>query len=136
MFLSCSNQRLKERLIKRAEQQGRPDDNLKATQRRLVNFKQNAVPLVKYFQEKGLIMTVSLQSMYKLSELIYKYLSLNSIPPKSKNCKSFYSRTIFIYFISFIYCLSLQWRNVVYIIFLASILCSQQPCNFFYTDNV
>ncbi|XP_042317519.1 adenylate kinase isoenzyme 5 [Sceloporus undulatus] len=57
VFLSCSNQRLKERLMKRAEQQGRPDDNLKATQRRLTNFKQNTVPLVKYFQEKGLIMT-------------------------------------------------------------------------------
>ncbi|XP_038601028.1 adenylate kinase isoenzyme 5 [Tachyglossus aculeatus] len=57
VFLACTNQRLKERLVKRAEQQGRPDDNLKATQRRLMNFKQNAVPLVKYFQEKGLIMT-------------------------------------------------------------------------------
>ncbi|KYO36831.1 adenylate kinase isoenzyme 5 isoform X1 [Alligator mississippiensis] len=57
VFLACSNQRLKERLLKRAEQQGRPDDNLKATQRRLTNFKQNAVPLVKYFQEKGLIIT-------------------------------------------------------------------------------
>ncbi|KAM7162379.1 adenylate kinase isoenzyme 5 [Macrochelys suwanniensis] len=58
VFLACSNQRLKERLLKRAEQQGRPDDNLKATQRRLMNFKQNAVPLVKYFQEKGLIITL------------------------------------------------------------------------------
>ncbi|XP_037682811.1 adenylate kinase isoenzyme 5 isoform X2 [Choloepus didactylus] len=57
VFLACANQRLKERLQKRAEQQGRPDDNLKATQRRLMNFKQNAAPLVKYFQEKGLIMT-------------------------------------------------------------------------------
>uniref|UniRef100_A0A8C3CY69 Adenylate kinase 5 n=1 Tax=Cairina moschata TaxID=8855 RepID=A0A8C3CY69_CAIMO len=57
VFLACSNQRLKERLLKRAEQQGRPDDNLKATQRRLMNFKQNAIPLVKYFQEKGLIIT-------------------------------------------------------------------------------
>ncbi|XP_034357096.1 adenylate kinase isoenzyme 5 isoform X1 [Arvicanthis niloticus] len=57
VFLACANHRLKERLQKRAEQQGRPDDNLKATQRRLVNFKQNATPLVKYFQEKGLIMT-------------------------------------------------------------------------------
>lgn len=58
MFLACSNQHLKERLEKRAEQQGRPDDNPKATERRLANFKQNAVPLVKYFQEKGLIVTV------------------------------------------------------------------------------
>ncbi|XP_060729809.1 adenylate kinase isoenzyme 5 [Tachysurus vachellii] len=58
VFLSCSNQNLKERLEKRAEQQGRPDDNPKATERRLANFKQNAVPLVKYFQEKGLIVTL------------------------------------------------------------------------------
>ncbi|XP_075413553.1 adenylate kinase isoenzyme 5 [Tenrec ecaudatus] len=57
VFLACTNQRLKERLLKRAEQQGRPDDNLKATQRRLMNFKQNAAPLVKYFQERGLIVT-------------------------------------------------------------------------------
>ncbi|KAM4640945.1 adenylate kinase isoenzyme 5 [Discoglossus pictus] len=57
VFLACANYRLKERLQKRAEQQGRPDDNLKAIQRRLMNFKQNAVPLVNYFQEKGLINT-------------------------------------------------------------------------------
>ncbi|KAM9245204.1 adenylate kinase isoenzyme 5 isoform 4-T4 [Dugong dugon] len=57
VFLACASQRLKERLLKRAEQQGRPDDNVKATQRRLINFKQNAAPLVKYFQEKGLIKT-------------------------------------------------------------------------------
>ncbi|XP_051855347.1 adenylate kinase isoenzyme 5 isoform X2 [Antechinus flavipes] len=57
VFLACTSQRLKERLLKRAEQQGRPDDNMKATQRRLTNFKQNASPLIKYFQEKGLIMT-------------------------------------------------------------------------------
>lgn len=59
LFLACSNQRLKERLEKRAEQHGRPDDNPKAIDRRLTNFKQNAIPLVKYFQEKGLIVTVS-----------------------------------------------------------------------------
>uniref|UniRef100_A0A4W4FGR3 Adenylate kinase isoenzyme 5 n=1 Tax=Electrophorus electricus TaxID=8005 RepID=A0A4W4FGR3_ELEEL len=58
VFLSCSNQRLKERLEKRAEQQGRPDDNPKATERRLTNFKQNAIPLVRYFQEKGLVVTL------------------------------------------------------------------------------
>lgn len=57
VYLACANHKLKERLLKRAEQQGRPDDNLKAIQRRLMNFKQNAVPLVNYFQEKGLIIT-------------------------------------------------------------------------------
>ncbi|KAJ8274252.1 hypothetical protein COCON_G00088770 [Conger conger] len=58
VFLACTNHRLKERLERRAEQQGRPDDNPKATERRLTNFKQNAVPLVQYFQEKGLIVTL------------------------------------------------------------------------------
>ncbi|XP_067109663.1 adenylate kinase isoenzyme 5 isoform X2 [Osmerus mordax] len=58
VFLACTNQRLKERLEKRAEQQGRPDDNPKATERRLTNFKQNTIPLVKYFQERGLIVTL------------------------------------------------------------------------------
>ncbi|KAJ1171408.1 hypothetical protein NDU88_003270 [Pleurodeles waltl] len=57
VFLACANHSLKERLQNRAEQHGRPDDNLKAIQRRLMNFKQNAVLLVKYFQEKGLIIT-------------------------------------------------------------------------------
>lgn len=60
VFLACTNHRLKERLQKRAEQQGRPDDNPKAIDRRLTNFKQNTIPLVKYFQERGLIVTVRL----------------------------------------------------------------------------
>ncbi|KAG7257539.1 hypothetical protein CRUP_028453, partial [Coryphaenoides rupestris] len=58
VFLACANHRLKERLEKRAEQQGRPDDNPKATERRLTNFKQNTIPLVKYFQERGPIVTL------------------------------------------------------------------------------
>uniref|UniRef100_A0A8C7ZL34 Adenylate kinase isoenzyme 5 n=1 Tax=Oryzias sinensis TaxID=183150 RepID=A0A8C7ZL34_9TELE len=58
VFLACANHRLKERLQKRAEQQGRPDDNPKAIDRRLTNFKQNTIPLVKYFQERGLIVTL------------------------------------------------------------------------------
>ncbi|XP_061879274.1 adenylate kinase isoenzyme 5 isoform X1 [Entelurus aequoreus] len=58
LFLACTNHHLKERLQKRAEQQGRPDDNPKAIDRRLTNFKQNTIPLVKYFQERGLIVTL------------------------------------------------------------------------------
>ncbi|KAL0966978.1 hypothetical protein UPYG_G00303000 [Umbra pygmaea] len=58
VFLSCANHRLKERLEKRAEATGRPDDNPKATERRLTNFKQNTIPLVKFFQERGLIVTL------------------------------------------------------------------------------
>ncbi|XP_067828917.1 adenylate kinase isoenzyme 5-like [Heptranchias perlo] len=56
IFLACANSRLRERLEKRAEQ-GRPDNNPKAINRRLVTFKQNAVSLVQYYQEKSLIVT-------------------------------------------------------------------------------
>uniref|UniRef100_UPI00398E5C86 adenylate kinase isoenzyme 5-like n=1 Tax=Pristiophorus japonicus TaxID=55135 RepID=UPI00398E5C86 len=56
IFLACDNSRLKERLEKRAEE-GRPDNNPRAIHRRLVTFKQNAVPLVQYYQEKSLIVT-------------------------------------------------------------------------------
>ncbi|XP_072430855.1 adenylate kinase isoenzyme 5 isoform X2 [Chiloscyllium punctatum] len=58
VFLACASHQLKERLEKRAAQQGRPDDNPKAIQRRLTTFKQNTIPLVKYFQERGLIVTL------------------------------------------------------------------------------
>ncbi|XP_078075572.1 adenylate kinase isoenzyme 5 [Mustelus asterias] len=58
VFLACANHRLKERLEKRAAQQGRPDDNPKAIHRRLTTFKQNTIPLVKNFQERGLIVTL------------------------------------------------------------------------------
>uniref|UniRef100_A0A673BCM4 Uncharacterized protein n=1 Tax=Sphaeramia orbicularis TaxID=375764 RepID=A0A673BCM4_9TELE len=66
VFLACTNHHLKERLQKRAEQQGRPDDNPKAIDRRLTNFKQNTIPLVKYFQERGLIVTQMLTSDFSL----------------------------------------------------------------------
>ncbi|XP_051866655.1 adenylate kinase isoenzyme 5 [Pristis pectinata] len=58
VFLACTNHQLKKRLETRAAQQGRPDDNPKAIQRRLTTFKQNTIPLVKYFQERGLIVTL------------------------------------------------------------------------------
>ncbi|XP_059495898.1 adenylate kinase isoenzyme 5-like isoform X2 [Stegostoma tigrinum] len=56
IYLSCATCHLKERLEKRAEE-GRPDNNPKAIQRRLVTFKQNTVPLVQYYQERNLIVT-------------------------------------------------------------------------------
>ncbi|XP_055498445.1 adenylate kinase isoenzyme 5 [Leucoraja erinacea] len=58
VFLACPNYQLRKRLETRAELQGRPDDNPKAIQRRLATFKQNTIPLVKYFQERGLIVTL------------------------------------------------------------------------------
>ncbi|XP_018426696.1 PREDICTED: adenylate kinase isoenzyme 5-like, partial [Nanorana parkeri] len=55
IFLACSSQRLRQRLEKRSAQQGRPDDNAHAIDRRLETFKQNLPLIVKYYQDKGLI---------------------------------------------------------------------------------
>ncbi|XP_078406187.1 adenylate kinase isoenzyme 5-like isoform X2 [Cetorhinus maximus] len=55
LLLACSNHRLRQRLEKRAVQQGRPDDNSHAIERRVENFKQNINLIVKYYQEKELI---------------------------------------------------------------------------------
>ncbi|XP_048469691.1 adenylate kinase 5, like isoform X2 [Rhincodon typus] len=55
LLLACSNHRLRQRLEKRAVQQGRPDDNSHAIERRVETFKQNINLIVKYYQEKELI---------------------------------------------------------------------------------
>ncbi|KAM4695811.1 adenylate kinase isoenzyme 1 isoform 1-T1 [Rhinophrynus dorsalis] len=55
IFLACSSQRLRQRLERRSAQQGRPDDNAHAIDRRLDTFKQNLPLIVKYYQDKGLI---------------------------------------------------------------------------------
>ncbi|XP_072908888.1 adenylate kinase isoenzyme 5-like isoform X1 [Hemitrygon akajei] len=55
LFLACSNHRLRQRLEKRAVQKGRPDDNRHAIERRVETFKQNINLIVKYYQEKELI---------------------------------------------------------------------------------
>uniref|UniRef100_A0A8C4YLC5 Nucleoside-diphosphate kinase n=1 Tax=Gopherus evgoodei TaxID=1825980 RepID=A0A8C4YLC5_9SAUR len=55
VFLACSNQRLRQHLEKRAQEQGRPDDNAHAIDRRVETFKQNIPLIVKYYQEKSII---------------------------------------------------------------------------------
>ncbi|XP_019396219.1 PREDICTED: adenylate kinase isoenzyme 1 isoform X2 [Crocodylus porosus] len=55
VFLACSSQRFRQRLEKRALEQGRLDDNPHAIERRVDTFKQNVPLIVKYYQEKGVI---------------------------------------------------------------------------------
>ncbi|XP_038640508.1 adenylate kinase isoenzyme 5-like [Scyliorhinus canicula] len=59
IYLACANDRLRERLEKRAVE-GRPDNNPKAIHRRLTTFKQNIVPLAQYYEEKCLIVTLNI----------------------------------------------------------------------------
>ncbi|KAG1951036.1 adenylate kinase isoenzyme [Pimephales promelas] len=58
ILLACSNQQLRQRLEKRASQQGRPDDNTRAIEKRLDTFKHNITLIAKYYQERGLIVRV------------------------------------------------------------------------------
>ncbi|KAG7480467.1 hypothetical protein MATL_G00056330 [Megalops atlanticus] len=58
VLLACSNQQLRQRLEKRAAQQGRPDDNAHAIERRLETFKQNISLIAKYYQERALIVRI------------------------------------------------------------------------------
>ncbi|KAJ8397130.1 hypothetical protein AAFF_G00009840 [Aldrovandia affinis] len=58
VLLACSNQQLRQRLEKRAAQQGRPDDNAHAIERRLDTFKQNISLIAKYYQERALIVRI------------------------------------------------------------------------------
>uniref|UniRef100_W5M820 Adenylate kinase isoenzyme 1 n=1 Tax=Lepisosteus oculatus TaxID=7918 RepID=W5M820_LEPOC len=58
VLLACSNQQLRQRLEKRAAQQGRPDDNAHAIERRLETFKQNINLIAKYYQERALIVRI------------------------------------------------------------------------------
>lgn len=58
ILLACSNQQLRQRLEKRASQQGRPDDNTRAIEKRLDTFKLNITLIAKYYQERGLIVRV------------------------------------------------------------------------------
>lgn len=60
MFLACSSQRFRQRLEKRALEQGRLDDNPHAIERRVDTFKQNVPLIVKYYQEKGVVIRVRL----------------------------------------------------------------------------
>ncbi|XP_048368197.1 adenylate kinase isoenzyme 1 isoform X1 [Sphaerodactylus townsendi] len=55
VFLACSSQELRQRLEKRAQEQGRLDDNPHAIERRLETFKHNISLIVKYYQEKGTV---------------------------------------------------------------------------------
>lgn len=58
VLLACSNPQLRQRLEKRASQQGRPDDNTHAIERRLETFKQNIGLIAKYYQERALVVRI------------------------------------------------------------------------------
>ena len=58
ILLACSNQELRLRLERRAAQQGRPDDNSHAIEKRLETFKHNITPIAKYYQERVLLLRV------------------------------------------------------------------------------
>uniref|UniRef100_K7FSU1 Adenylate kinase isoenzyme 1 n=1 Tax=Pelodiscus sinensis TaxID=13735 RepID=K7FSU1_PELSI len=92
LFLACSNQRLRQRLEKRALEQGRLDDNAHAIDRRVETFKQNILLIVKYYQEKGVIIRFDADReeedvFVDISSMIQERLFPRGIPTAACGCR-------------------------------------------------
>ncbi|XP_046330687.2 uncharacterized protein LOC124114162 [Haliotis rufescens] len=58
VLLDCEEYYLQERLINRGADSGRPDDNLGAIGKRISFFKDNTLPVLKYFDDQGKLVVV------------------------------------------------------------------------------
>ncbi len=58
IYLSVSEEELRERLLKRAHTEGRVDDADKTVTRRLEQFKENTEPSLAFFREKGTLLEI------------------------------------------------------------------------------
>ena len=58
LYFDCSEERMKERLMIRAESSGRADDNLETILKRLKVFSEQTVPVIDYFKEQDKVKTV------------------------------------------------------------------------------
>ena len=53
LWFDCDSEKLKERIMKRAETSGRNDDNLETLAKRLSQFKSEQMPIIMSYQEQG-----------------------------------------------------------------------------------
>lgn len=56
--IRINNEEAVYRLLKRAEIEGRPDDNITAIQKRLENFQRHTQPILDYWAEHGLLVAI------------------------------------------------------------------------------
>ena len=51
LFFDCSEEIMQERLLKRSETSGRPDDNIETIQKRFATFVEKTLPVVGHYEE-------------------------------------------------------------------------------------
>ncbi|WEW60085.1 bifunctional uridylate/adenylate kinase [Emydomyces testavorans] len=59
LFLSCPEEVMLERLLKRGETSGRSDDNIESIRKRFRVFVEQSMPVVEYYEKEGKVMSVS-----------------------------------------------------------------------------
>lgn len=60
LFFECSEEIMQERLLKRSETSGRPDDNFETIQKRFATFVEKTLPVVGHYEELNKLNKVSL----------------------------------------------------------------------------
>ena len=63
LFFDCSEEIMQERLLKRSETSGRPDDNIETIQKRFATFVEKTLPVVGHYEELNRLNKVSISSV-------------------------------------------------------------------------
>lgn len=59
IFIDCPEEELERRLMIRGQTSGRSDDNAASAKKRFMTFRQETMPIVSYYEEKGLLKRVN-----------------------------------------------------------------------------
>ena len=89
IVVNCSEQRLRQKLLQRDPQYSRPDDTTLAIENRLKIFQTETLPVIKHFENKGLLTAVRLLPnffYYIINQPLCVYESLWSISEDTLLC--------------------------------------------------
>jgi len=59
LFFECSEEVMEERLLKRSETSGRPDDNVETIKKRFATFVEKTLPVINHYEELHKVKKVS-----------------------------------------------------------------------------
>lgn len=63
LFFECTEEIMQERLLKRSETSGRPDDNIETIQKRFATFVEKTLPVVGHYEELNKLSKVHVSSV-------------------------------------------------------------------------
>lgn len=86
LFLSCPENVMLDRLLKRGETSGRDDDNIESIKKRFRVFEETSMPVVDYYEKMGKVMSVSaVGTEAEVTARIHKEIeSRGIVQPKGK----------------------------------------------------